>query len=168
MVQQTSAGSLEMVVTGNTGYDPLLAPGAPYAFASARHMQKVFDSGVIQPFLEAPPEAGASSHRIPRAQSAQPHREPGDSHAGRRQGAEAAGAAAEVIVNAWKAVGANVAPLAFRNSSRRSAGTVEGQERPSELFYRSKSTNQKFMMTTEQHTGRRSTSHQRQGVDGNE
>ncbi len=152
MVQQTSAGSLEIVVTGNTGYDPLLAPGAPYAFASARHMQKVFDAGVIQPFLEDFRQKQGLRligylERSPRNLTAnRAIRTPADV-----KGLKLRAPQAEVIVNAWKAVGANVTPLAFPELFQAlQAGTVEGQENPVELIYNSKFYEvQKFMMTTE-------------------
>ena len=152
MVQQVSAGSLEMVVTGNTGYDPLLALGAPYAFSSAKHQQKVIETGVLTPFFEEFRKKQGLRfvgylERSPRNLTAnRAIRTPGDV-----KGLKLRAPQAEVIVNAWKAVGANVTPLAFPELFQAlQAGTVEGQENPVELIYNSKFYEvQKYMMTTE-------------------
>ncbi len=152
MVQQVSAGSLEMVVTGNTGFDPLLATGAPYAFLSPKHMQKVLDTGVMAPFFE---QFRASQglrfvgylERSPRNLTAnRAIKAPADV-----KGLKLRAPQVEVIVNAWQAVGANVTPLAFPELFQAlQAGTVEGQENPVELIYNSKFYEvQKFMMRTE-------------------
>jgi TRAP-type transport system periplasmic protein len=147
MVQQVSAGSLEMVVTGNTGYDPL-----PYAFLSAKHLQKVLDTGVMEPFFEQfRAKQGLRFvgylERSPRNLTAnRAIKAPADI-----KGLKLRAPQAEVIVNAWQAVGANVTPLAFPELFQAlQAGTVEGQENPVELIYNSKFYEvQKFMMRTE-------------------
>ncbi len=152
MVQQVSAGSLEMVVTGNTGYDPLLASSAPYAFLSARHLQKVLDTGVMGPFFEEFRKKQGLRfvgylERSPRNLTAnRPIRTPADV-----KGLKLRAPQVEVIVTAWKAVGANVTPLAFPELFQAlQAGTVDAQENPVELIYNSKFYEvQKFMMRTE-------------------
>ncbi len=152
MVQQVSAGSLEMVVTGNTGYDPLLATGAPYAFLSAKHLQKVLDTGVMTPFFEQFRQKQGLRfvgylERSPRNLTAnRVIKSPADV-----KGLKLRAPQVEVIVNAWQAVGANVTPLAFPELFQAlQAGTVDAQENPVELIYNSKFYEvQKYLMRTE-------------------
>jgi tripartite ATP-independent transporter DctP family solute receptor len=152
MIQQVSAGSLDIVVTGNTGYDHLMCLGAPYANTSAKHAQRVHDSDLLNPYYEGFRKAQglrylAYLERSPRNLTAnRPIRTPADI-----KGLKLRAPQLEVIVNAWKAVGANVTPLAFPELFQAlQAGTVDAQENPVELIYNSKFYEvQKYMMTTE-------------------
>ena len=152
MVQQVSAGSLEIVVTGNTGYDPLNALYAPYAFSSPKHLKKFLDTGVGERFFdEFRQKQGLRFlgylERSPRNLTAnRAIRTPAE-----MKGLKLRAPQSEVIVTAWQAVGTNVTPLAFPELFQAlQAGTVDAQENPVELIYNSKFYEvQKFLMTTE-------------------
>jgi tripartite ATP-independent transporter DctP family solute receptor len=152
MIQQVSAGTLDIVVTGNTGYDPLMCLGAPYANTSAKHAQKVHDSDLLDPYFEGFRKVQgiryiAYLERNPRNLTAnRAIMSPAD-----MKGLKLRAPQLEVVVNAWKAVGANVTPLAFPELFQAlQAGTVDAQENPVELIYNSKFYEvQKYLMNTE-------------------
>lgn len=152
MVQQVSSGNLEVVVTGNTGFDPINALYAPYAFSSARHLQTALEKEVMKPFLEEfRTKQGLRFmgylERSPRNMTANKLVKAPDDVKGLKLRAPQV----EVIVSAWKAVGANVTPLAFPELFQAlQSGTVDAQENPVELIYNSKFYEvQKYLITTE-------------------
>lgn len=152
MVQQVSSGALDMVSTGNTGYDPLNGFYAPYAFTSPTHLHKVLDAKIRDPFFEGFRQKQGLRflsyfERSPRNLTANKAiRTPAD-----MKGVKIRVPQFEAVVNGWKAVGASVTPLAWPEVFQAlQAGTVDAQENPVELIYSAKLYEvQKFMMTTE-------------------
>ncbi len=152
MIQQVSAGALDMVHTGNTGFDPLNAFYAPYSFTSANHLHKALSAKIPEPFFEGFRQKQGLRfltyfERSPRNVTAnRAIRTPAD-----MKGLKLRAPQLEAVVNAWRAVGANVTPLAWPEVFQAlQSGTVDGQENPVELIYSAKLYEvQKFMMTTE-------------------